>query len=99
REMGAMIVPREHREAHTRGMRRYLAGGAATVLGRRFETEGQRKTAEVFPLELAITEVPLGDRRIFTAYLRDITERRQTEKELAAYRENLEELVAVRTAA
>lgn len=99
KEMSAVMVPPHLRAAHTFGMQRYLSGGAPSVLGRRIETEGVRKDGEIFPIELAITEVPFSDRRIFTAYLRDITSRRQTERELADYRENLEELVEIRTAA
>lgn len=43
------------------------------MLGRRFEIEGLRADGEVFPLELAITEVRLPGQRLFTAYLRDLT--------------------------
>ena len=99
KELASVIIPEHLRIAHAHGMRRYMSSGETTVLGRRIETEGLRKGGEVFPVELAITEVPMSDRRIFTAYLRDITSRRQTDRELAAYRENLEDLVAIRTEA
>ena len=82
RPIGELIVPPHLRERHAQGMARYLATGERRVLGRRIEIEGQRADGSVFPVELAIAEVRLADRRLFTAYLRDITERRRAEQEL-----------------
>ena len=63
-------------------MARYLVTGERHVLGRRIEIDGMRADGSVFPVELAIAEVRLADRRLFTAYLRDITERRRAEQAL-----------------
>ena len=82
RPIGDLIVPPHLRERHAQGIARYLATGERRVLGRRIEIEGQRADGSVFPVELAIAEVSLADRRLFTAYLRDITERRRAEQEL-----------------
>jgi PAS domain S-box-containing protein len=76
-----LIVPPAHREAHLRGMARYLSTGEARVLGRRIEIEGMRSDRSVFPVELAIVRVPLPGPAFFTAYLRDLTERRRLEAE------------------
>lgn len=82
RPIGELIVPPHLREQHAQGIARYLATGERRVLGRRIEIEGQRADGSVFPVELAIAEVRLADRRLFTAYLRDITERRRAEQAL-----------------
>lgn len=73
--MDEMIIPDVHRAAHRHGMERYLAGGAARVLGRRLELEARRRDGSIFPVELSITEVDHGGAPLFVAYLRDLTER------------------------
>ena len=44
------------------------------------EASGRRKDGSMFPIDLAVTEVVLADRRIFTGFVRDITERKQAEQ-------------------
>jgi two-component system NtrC family sensor kinase len=82
RPIAELIIPPHLRERHAQGMRRYLATGERRVLGQRIEIEGLRADGSLFPVELAIAEIRLEDRRLFTAYLRDITERRQAEQAL-----------------
>jgi PAS domain S-box-containing protein len=77
-----LIIPQGLREQHIAGMHRYLRTGQARMLGRRTEMEAQRAGGEVFPVELAITEVRQAGRRLFTAYLRDITGRLAMERAL-----------------
>ena len=80
--ISTLIVPRHLRGRHEEGLRRYIATGERHVLGRRIEIEGQRADGSLFPVELAIAEVLLPDRRLFTAYLRDITDRNRAEQAL-----------------
>jgi len=84
RTVGELLVPPELRAGHEAGMRRFLASGVPQVIGRTVELEGQRADGGRVPIELALSEVPLGDRRLFTAILRDITERKRFERALAA---------------
>src|SRR4051812_18920255 len=86
REMAELIVPPRLRELHRRGIARYLATGNAVVLNRRIEIVGMRRDGSEFPVELAITRIPLPGRPVFTGYLRDITERKQSELDLRASR-------------
>jgi PAS domain S-box-containing protein len=79
RQMAEVIIPPHLREAHYRGFARYLQTGDAHVLGRRIEVEGMRAGGDLFPCELAITRVPSPGPPLFTAYLRDLTERRRLE--------------------
>lgn len=82
RRMSDLIVPSHHRPGHDRGLARMKAGGGGTMLGRRVEIEALRRDGTILPVELAITVVPLGPGQRYTAYLRDITDRRQAEREI-----------------
>jgi PAS domain S-box-containing protein len=86
REMAELIVPPALREQHRRGLARYLAEGTPRVLDRRVEIEAMRADGSRFPVELTITRVGIPGPPVFTAYLRDISERRRGEAELKASR-------------
>lgn len=83
RELGELIIPGELREAHRRGLRHYLRSGEGPVLGRRVEVTARRRDGGEFPCELAITPFVLDGEPLFTAYLRDLTERRQAQEALS----------------
>lgn len=91
RQMADLIIPPRHRDAHRQGMKRYLASGEAHVLGRRIEIEGLRADGSEFPVELAIVRVPLPGPAFFTAYIRDLTERKRLEVEQARLLKDSEE--------
>ncbi|MGO8696251.1 MAG: PAS domain S-box protein [Limisphaerales bacterium] len=80
--LGDVIIPASLREQHRRGFARYLATGEARVLGRRVEMTAVRADGSEFPVELAITRIPIEGPPSFTGYLRDITERKQSEEKL-----------------
>ncbi len=82
-ELAALIVPPPLREAHRHGMTRFLATGEGPVLGKRIEILAMRAGGEEFPIELAITPVTVEGEVLFTACLRDITERKQAEQALS----------------
>ena len=80
-ELAALIVPERLRERHREALRRCVETGEAHILGRRLEMPAIRADGIEFPVELAVTRVDIGDQPIFTAHVRDITERRQMEEE------------------
>jgi PAS domain S-box-containing protein len=80
--LGDAIIPPSLREKYRRGLARYLETGEVAVLGRRLETTAVRADGSEFPVELAITRIPVDDPPSFTCCLRDITERKQSEEEL-----------------
>jgi PAS domain S-box-containing protein len=82
RPLANVIVPLSLREKHRQGFARYLATGDARVLGKRIEMTAVRADGSEFPVELAITRIPLEGPPSFTGYLRDITERKRAEQEL-----------------
>ena len=91
-QIGDLIVPHDMREKHRVGFKRYLAGGEARILGRRLEVEALRATGETFPLELAVTEVKLPTRRLFTAHARDLTEPRRAAGEIERQRDRIHQI-------
>ncbi|MGI4789587.1 MAG: PAS domain S-box protein [Janthinobacterium lividum] len=84
------IIPHSLRTAHYRGLENYLTKGEGPILRKRIEVIGMRKDGSEFPVEIAIVPTQ-GIGVEFTAYLRDITDRRQQEEERA---ELLEEVQA-----
>jgi PAS domain S-box-containing protein len=76
RIMADLIIPERYREAHRKGLRRYLERGKGEVVGRRIEVSGLRKNGEEFPVELSISPIQDRDNILFIGFLRDITERR-----------------------
>lgn len=82
RSMNDLIVPAQHREAHARGLQRYLATGEAVVVDRRIEISGLHKSGREFPVELTITEADFGGEIVFIGFLRDISERKAAERAL-----------------
>src|SRR5205085_3676498 len=68
------------REQHYRGLAHYLATGEGPVLDKRIELPALRADGTEFPVELAITRISAEGPPLFTAYLRDITERKRAEQ-------------------
>jgi PAS domain S-box-containing protein len=78
----SMLMPSPHREQHDSYLRRYLQTGEAKVIGVGRELEAQRRDGSLFPIELALSEVPGEGMRYFTGIIRDITVRKQAEEAL-----------------
>jgi PAS domain S-box-containing protein len=97
-EMAETIVPPSLRERHREGLARHLATGERRVLGRRTELQAMRADGSEFPVELTVTRVQVNDQPAFTAFIRDITERKQAEQDLISTQRRLE-LIAAEQAA
>jgi PAS domain S-box-containing protein len=79
RQLAETIIPPSLRERHRRGVAHYLATGEGPVLGKRIEMPAMRANGTEFPVELAVTRIDLEGSRMFTAYLRDISDRKRAE--------------------
>jgi len=79
-EVADIIIPEAHRKAHRVGLARVAAGHGSGVLGKRLEMTGLHADGREIPLELTITHLP--DHGLFTAFIRDISEQKQTEAAL-----------------
>jgi PAS domain S-box-containing protein len=77
------LMPERMRGPHGAGMKRYLAGGAPTVVGKNnVELEGLRKNGTTFALQLSIRALHVGGQPLFVGIVRDVTEQKRAETEL-----------------
>jgi two-component system, chemotaxis family, CheB/CheR fusion protein len=79
-ELATLIIPPACRERHRAGLRHYLETGEGPVLGKRFEITAIRADGSEILVELAITALRYEKEPVFTAYLRDITDRTHGEE-------------------
>jgi sigma-B regulation protein RsbU (phosphoserine phosphatase) len=96
REVAELIVPPSLRGAHRRALARYLETEQPTILGRRIELVAQRADGTTLPVELTIARVGRASPPLLAGFVRDITERRATQDEMARLleREHAARLVA-----
>jgi two-component system CheB/CheR fusion protein len=79
-ELASLIIPPALRERHRVGLHHYLETGEGPVLGRRIEINAVRSDGSEILVELAITALQIEGKPVFTAYLRDITDRNRGEE-------------------
>jgi PAS domain S-box-containing protein/diguanylate cyclase (GGDEF)-like protein len=84
------IVPTKNREAHTRGLRKFLETGEGPIINKRIELSAMHSDGHEFPVELAVSPVRHGGGWIFRAFIRDLTERKRAEQALAQLRRRSE---------
>jgi diguanylate cyclase (GGDEF)-like protein/PAS domain S-box-containing protein len=99
RVLSDTIIPPRYREAHLRGLERFLETGEGPVLEQRFEIEALHRDGYEFPIELAISAHLTADTHVFHAFLHDISERRRKDQFLAAERETATVLAEAETVA
>jgi two-component system sensor kinase FixL len=85
----SMLMPSPDRERHDGYVRRYLETGEKRIIGTGRVVFGSRKDGTTFPMELAVGEALGGTQRIFTGFVRDLTERQRTEERLEALQSEL----------
>ena len=76
------LMPSPDRERHDGYVARYLRTGEKRIIGIGRTVVGLRKDGSTFPMELAVGEARLGDQRLFTGFVRDLTERKNAERRL-----------------
>jgi PAS domain S-box-containing protein len=77
-----MLMPFPYRDEHDDYVGRYLETGEKQIIGIGREVQGRRKDGLTFPLDLAVSEFQSQGRRLFTGVLRDISARKQLEREV-----------------
>jgi len=80
----SMLMPSPDREQHDSYLSNYLRTGHAKIIGIGREVVGMRKDGTTFPMDLAVSEVRLPERKLFTGFVRDITERKRLGQEILA---------------
>jgi PAS domain S-box-containing protein len=82
RQLSELIIPSRYRDAHHRGVDRFLATGHGPLINRRVEISGLRSSGEEFPVELSITSTDISGEPLFLGFLRDISQRKAAERAL-----------------
>lgn len=77
-----LLMPSPYREEHDGYIERYRDTGEARVIGTGRVVAAQRKDGSTFPIELAVGEIWPAGQRFFTGFIRDLTERQETEARL-----------------
>lgn len=79
----SILMPSPDRERHAGYIRHYLDTGERRIIGIGRLTSARRRDGSTFPIELSVGEVDMGGRRLFTGFIRDLTERQQAERRVA----------------
>src|ERR1700722_8500810 len=85
-----MLMPEAMRKLHENGFNRYLDTGKRHVNWRGVEVTAQRKGGQEFPVEVSFGELTSDRHKVFTGFIRDISERKQAEDQLRASERNLQ---------
>ncbi|MCM2374331.1 two-component system sensor histidine kinase NtrB [Aporhodopirellula aestuarii] len=93
----SMLMPSPDRERHDGYLANYRKGGQRNIIGIGREVNGRRKNGTVFPLHLAVSELEYDGEVLFTGILRDITDLKKAQTDLAAINADLEQRVEERT--
>ena len=88
----SMLMPTPFRGEHNGYIARYLATGEKRIIGIDRVVTGQRKDGSTFPMKLEVGEVRSGEGRFFTGFIRDLTERQATERQLEELQSELARL-------
>ena len=92
-----LLMPEPYRAEHDGYLANFRETGVRKIIGIGREVSGRRKDGSVFPMHLAVSEIQLGDRQLYTGIVRDITDLKKVERQLAEVNEQLEHRVQLRT--
>lgn len=79
----AVLMPAPDRDRHDGYLRNFIRSGERRIIGKGREVHGLRKDGGIFPMELSVTEMRIGEARMFTGLVRDISARRESERQAA----------------
>lgn len=94
RAMDETIIPPQYREAHTQGLKRFLATGEGAILNSQIELQALHRDGHEFPVELSIVPLKTANQYEFSAFINDITSRKKSE-DLIWKQANFDELTGL----
>ena len=93
-----MLMPDPYRDQHDGYVKHYNETMQAKIIGIGREVVGKRKDESTFPIHLAVSEIAVGERRLFAGIIRDISDLKRAQQQLSQANERLEQHVQQRTA-
>ncbi|MBI3617906.1 MAG: PAS domain S-box protein [Candidatus Omnitrophica bacterium] len=78
------IIPPQYREAHLKGLKHFLETGEGPIIGKTLELPALHREGHEFPVEITVWSTVTNEERQFNAFIRDITERKSSQKKLEA---------------
>jgi PAS domain S-box-containing protein len=90
KKLSEFIITKQYKEAHKNGMKHFFASGEGPVLNSRIEITAIDRNNRQFPIELSVTPVSQDGTTFFSAFIRDITERKEIEAQKESLLEELE---------
>ena len=83
------LMPEPDRSAHDGYLRRYLATGERRITGKARTVTGRRRDGSIFPMDLFVGEAVADGERVFTGFIRDLTEKQANEERIEELRSDL----------
>jgi two-component system, LuxR family, sensor kinase FixL len=93
----SMLMPQPHKNNHDGYIHNYTTSGERKIIGIGREVPGRKKDGTIFPFWLAVSEFKLGEKRMFTGVVHDMTEQKKAETALREMNQQLEAMVSERT--
>src|SRR3979411_706481 len=81
RTLTGTIIPRRYRDAHQRGLSRYIESGEGRVIGKTVELAALHRDGHEFPVEVSVSATSRSGPRVdFVAFISDVSQRRTAER-------------------
>ncbi len=90
-----VLMPNPYHDEHDRYLSNYLKTGNAKIIGVGREVKGKKKDGTIFPLRLAVSEIKLSERTIFTGFVHDLTDQKAAEEALKREKETAQSYLDV----
>lgn len=98
KELHMFLAPQKYHDAYRRALRTFTQTGTGAAVDKMLELEAVRKDGSIFPIELSVSAVRIGEKWHATGIVRDISERKQVEKALRTAHDEMARRVEERTA-
>src|SRR4029079_7238826 len=96
-QLAGLIIPERYRARHTQGLPNYLQNGTGAFLNKSIEIEAIAKDGHELPIELSIVPIRTATGHMFTASIRDLSERRDSESPHTALESRLRQAQRLET--
>jgi PAS domain S-box-containing protein len=87
RSLSELLIPRQHRDAHDKGLQHFLSTGEGPLLNRRIEITALHRDGTEFPVEVSIAPYQIDGHWEFSGFVRDITDKKLAEASTRRHRE------------